>query len=132
MRQRGVVRPHRLKPCSPIGVRRHLDFASIEFHTFILQSIEYDTSMADFETGLLHLAQSLKAMRQERGYSQSTLAELAGVPRLKVVQIEAGKPGVAVAAYARVAAAMGGEMRVVPQQRPTLDEIRELLRDDLA
>ena len=83
--------------------------------------------MADFETGLLRLAQSLKAMRQERGHSQAELARLAGLPRLKVVQIEAGKPGVSIAAYARVAAAMGGEMRVVPQQRPTMDEIRELL-----
>lgn len=85
--------------------------------------------MADFETGLLHLAQSLKSMRLERGYSQSELAKLAGLPRLRVVHIEAGRPGVAVSAYARLAAAMGGEMRVVPQQRPTMDEIRELLGD---
>jgi DNA-binding XRE family transcriptional regulator len=86
--------------------------------------------MADYVTGLTHLAESLKAMRLERGYSQADLATMAGVPRLKIVQIEAGKPGVAVAAYARVAAAMGGEMRVVPQQRPTLDEIRQLMGDD--
>ncbi|HEY1397971.1 helix-turn-helix domain-containing protein [Roseateles sp.] len=86
--------------------------------------------MADYETGLIHLAHSLKAMRLERGHSQADLAQLAGVPRLKVVQIEAAKPGVSVAAYARVAAAMGAEMRVVPQQRPTLDEIRQLLEDD--
>ncbi|SEK32000.1 hypothetical protein SAMN05216359_101414 [Roseateles sp. YR242] len=68
-------------------------------------------------------------MRLERGYTQVELAKMANLPRLKIVQIEAGKPGVSVAAYARAAAAMGGEMRVVPQQRPTLDEIRELLGD---
>lgn len=85
--------------------------------------------MADYETGLFHLARSLKAMRLERGYTQAELAELAGMPRLKVIQIESGKPGVSIAAYMRVAAAMGGEMRVVPQQRPTLDEIQELLAD---
>lgn len=85
--------------------------------------------MADFETGLLHLAQSLKSMRQARGYSQAEVAKMAGIPRLKVVHIEAARPGVAVGAYAKLAAAMGGEMRVVPQQRPTMDEIRELLGD---
>jgi DNA-binding XRE family transcriptional regulator len=83
--------------------------------------------MADYETGLFHLARSIKEMRLQRGYTQASLAQLACVPRLKVVQIEAGRPGVAISAYMRVAAAMGGEMRVVPQQRPTLDEIRELL-----
>lgn len=86
--------------------------------------------MADFETGLHHLAQSLKSMRLQRGYSQADIATMAGVPRLKVVQIEAARGTVSVAAYAKVAAALGGQMEVVPQQRPTLEEIRKVLGDE--
>jgi transcriptional regulator with XRE-family HTH domain len=85
--------------------------------------------MADPETGMLHLAQALKAMRLQRGHSQTELALLAGVPRLKVVHIEAGRPTVSIGAYARVAAAMGAELGVVLQQRPTMDEIRALIGD---
>lgn len=85
--------------------------------------------MSDPETGLLHLAQALRAMRLERGHSQAELAQLAGVPRLKVVHIEAGRSTVSIAAYARVAAAMGAELGVKIQQRPTMDEMRALLGD---
>lgn len=86
--------------------------------------------MADFETGLQQLGQSIRSMRMARGYSQLQVATMAGVPRLKVIHVEAGRATVAIAAYAKVAAALGGQMIVTPQQRPTLDEIRQLLEDD--
>ena len=52
----------------------------------------------------------------------------AGITRQKVIEIEKGSPSVALQAYARVFAALGCELRLVPATRPTLDEVEELFK----
>lgn len=74
---------------------------------------------------LQRLGASLREMRTRRGLTQTTLADLAGVPRLKVIQVEAGSPTVSAAAYASIAAALRAELSVTPSRRPTLDELQE-------
>lgn len=76
---------------------------------------------------LVALGQSLQDMRKQRGLRLVDVASMAGIPRLKVIHVEAGRPGVAASSYARVAAALGGQLQVVPSHRPTLDEIGALL-----
>lgn len=83
--------------------------------------------MTDPDTAIQSLGQALRAMRLQRGLRLVDVAELAGVPRLRVIHVEAGKPGVGIGAYARVAAALGGQLDIAPAQRPTLDEIGALL-----
>ncbi len=85
--------------------------------------------MGDFESNLKALGTKLKAMRQARGLRQVDVAERAGMLRLQVIHVEAGRPGVAAGAYARVAAALGAQFQLVPAQRPTLEEIGALLSD---
>lgn len=82
----------------------------------------------DFQIGILRLGSQLREMRKSRGLTQAALAERAAIPRLKIVQIEAGKPHVSVEAYARVAAALGAEFQATPAKRPTIDEIGDLLK----
>lgn len=86
--------------------------------------------MNDFESTVQAMGAKLKAMRQARGLRLVDVAERAGVPRLKVIHVEAGRPGVAVSSYARVAAALGAQFQLVPAQRPTLEEISALMDDD--
>lgn len=85
--------------------------------------------MSDFESDVQALGRSLREMRLQRGLRLVDVADMAGVPRLKVIHVEAGRPGVAVSSYARIAAALGGQLQVVPAQRPTLEEIGRLLGD---
>jgi transcriptional regulator with XRE-family HTH domain len=79
---------------------------------------------------LVLLGKQAKSIRKERGLTQEALASIAAVPRLKVVQMEAGKTTVSIEAYARLAAALGQDLRLVTSRRPTLDELKELLGDD--
>ncbi|HEX5124838.1 MAG TPA: helix-turn-helix domain-containing protein [Rhodanobacteraceae bacterium] len=79
---------------------------------------------------LRHFAAAIRAMRRRRGLTQAALAGQAGLPRLKIIQIEKGDPGVSIGAYAAAAAALGAELSLAPQQRPTLEEARELFADD--
>ncbi|CAM4151503.1 helix-turn-helix domain-containing protein [Roseateles saccharophilus] len=91
--------------------------------------MEFDIfrSMGDFESTVKAMGAKLKEMRKARGLRQIDVADRAGIPRLQVVHVEAGRPGVAVSAYARVAAALGAQFQLVPAQRPTLEEIGALL-----
>jgi transcriptional regulator with XRE-family HTH domain len=84
----------------------------------------------DFESTVKAMGAKLKEMRQARGLRLVDVAERAGIPRLKVIHVEAGRPGVAVASYARVAAALGAQFQLVPAQRPTLEEVGALLGDE--
>jgi len=86
--------------------------------------------MSNFESAVKAMGAKLKAMRQSRGLRLVDVAERAGIPRLKVIHVEAGRPGVAVSSYARVAAALGAQFQLVPAQRPTLEEIGALLGDE--
>lgn len=69
------------------------------------------------------LGQRLRALRHNRGLTQLALAERAGVTRLRLIAIEAGNGSVAMAGYARVAAALGTQLDLAPLQRPTLEEL---------
>ena len=78
---------------------------------------------------LTRLGRSIRSMRHARGLTQAVVAQLAHVPRLKVIQVERGDPRVSVEAYAEVARAVGGELGIAPFSRPTLEETRELFAD---
>jgi transcriptional regulator with XRE-family HTH domain len=76
---------------------------------------------------ILHrLGQQLRAARTARGLTQAQVAERTGMPRLKVVQVEAGKDTVAMGYYARVAGGLGMQFKLDPASMPTLDELRLL------
>lgn len=78
-------------------------------------------------TTLLHrLGQQLRAARAARGLTQAQVAERTGMPRLKVVQVEAGKDTVAIGYYARVAGGLGMQFDLQPARAPTLDELRAM------
>lgn len=77
---------------------------------------------------LTRLGAQLRRQRLERGLTQAELALRAGLPRLKIVQVEAGHGTVSAGAYARVAGALGLELASVPARRPTLDELGEFLK----
>ncbi len=84
----------------------------------------------DTQTLLSRFGKAVREARQRRGLTQADLARLAGLPRLKVIQIEKGEASVSIGAYASVSAALGMEFTLVPARRPTLDEVRELLGDE--
>ena len=75
---------------------------------------------------LQKLGQAFKAMRTHRGLTQEALARLAGVTRLKVIAIEAGRSSVAIESHARLAVALGAELTLLPRalsrRRPHLTE----------
>ena len=85
--------------------------------------------MGDFSVNLVAPGHALQEMRKQRGLRLVDVTHIAGIPRLKVIHIEAGPPGVAASSYARVAAALGAQLQVAASQRPTLDEIGALLKD---
>ena len=72
---------------------------------------------------LQKLGRAFKALRANRGMTQDALARLAGVTRLKVIAIEAGRSSVAIESHARLAAALGAELSLITRTRPTLDEL---------
>lgn len=74
---------------------------------------------------LQKLGQAFKAMRSNRGLTQDALARLAGVTRLKVIAIEAGRSSVSIESHARLAGALGAELTLLPRTRPTLDELKD-------
>ena len=55
-------------------------------------------------------------------------SDAAGLPRLKVIQVEAGKPTVSVLAFAQTASALGLEFKLETARRPTLEELPDFLR----
>lgn len=74
---------------------------------------------------LQKLGQTFKAMRTNRGLTQEALARLAGVTRLKVIAIEAGRSSVSIESHARLAGALGAELTLLPRTRPTLEELKD-------
>jgi len=74
---------------------------------------------------LQKLGASFKVMRTHRGLTQAALARQAGVTRLKVIAIEAGRSSMSVENHARLAAALGAELSLQPKTRPTLEELRD-------
>jgi transcriptional regulator with XRE-family HTH domain len=86
--------------------------------------------MSDFATNLCALGLALKRLREQRGLRQEDVAERAGLTRLMVIHVEAGRPTLGAASYAKLAAALGAQLQLLPTQRPTLDEIGALLGDE--
>ena len=87
----------------------------------------YYIQYMDSRTLLTRLGTALRDLRQQRGLTQAALAVRAGVPRLKVIQVEKGDSSVSIGAYAQIASALGAEFTALPARRPTLDEVRELM-----
>lgn len=83
----------------------------------------------DSLTLLARLGSALRELRLQRGLTQAALAARAGLPRLKVIQVEKGDGSVSIGAYAQIASALGAEFTALPARRPTLDEVRELMAD---
>jgi HTH-type transcriptional regulator / antitoxin HipB len=75
------------------------------------------------------LGEQVRAMRLSRGYKQAELAKLAGITRQKMIEIEQGSPSVSMNAYARVIAALGSELKLVPVTLPTLEELGDLFNE---
>ncbi|ELQ8316620.1 helix-turn-helix domain-containing protein [Pseudomonas aeruginosa] len=78
----------------------------------------------DYSLITTRLGEQLRQRRLNRGLTQATLADLAGITRQKVIAIEKGDLSVGMAAYARVLGALDCEFSVVPSAMPTLDEIQ--------
>lgn len=74
---------------------------------------------------LQKLGQAFKAMRTRRGLTQEALASLAGLTRLKVIAIEAGRSSVSIESHARLAATLGAELSLLTRTRPTLEELKD-------
>lgn len=83
------------------------------------------------ETSIItqRLGQQVRSMRLNRGYIQADLAKLAGVTRQKLIEIEKGSLSVSMNAYARVIAALGSEVKLVPVTLPTLEELEDLFNE---
>jgi transcriptional regulator with XRE-family HTH domain len=82
--------------------------------------------MYSSEVLLQRLGAELRALRESRGLTQAQIADAAGVPRLKVIQIEKGLATVSAGAYAAVAVHLGVEFATAPARRPTQDEIARI------
>ncbi|MBT2374055.1 helix-turn-helix domain-containing protein [Pseudomonas fluorescens] len=83
----------------------------------------------DFSVLTQKIGSQVRSMRLNRGYKQAELARLAGVTRQKLIEIEQGSPSVSMSAYARVFAALGSEVKLVPASMPTLDEVDDLFNE---
>lgn len=75
------------------------------------------------------LGLQLRTERQRLGLTQAQVASRAGLARQKVIQVEQGKPGVAMAAYAATMLALGLEPATRPARiRPAnYPQLRRLL-----
>lgn len=67
------------------------------------------------------LGDTLRAERKRLGLTQAELARRAGIGRQKIIQVEQGKPGVALAAYAATMDALD----VVPTFKPAEVRVEE-------
>ncbi|MFA6231287.1 MAG: helix-turn-helix domain-containing protein [Rhodanobacter sp.] len=67
------------------------------------------------------LGATLRAERKQQGLTQIEVARRAGIGRQKLIQVEQGKPGVALAAYA----ATMGALDLVPTVKPAEVRIAE-------
>ena len=63
-----------------------------------------------------HLGEALRAARRGVGLTQAELAQQAQIGRQKLIQVEQGKPGVAIATYAAVAETLGLQLALKPAE----------------
>ena len=67
------------------------------------------------------IGEELRAARREAGLTQEQLAKQAGIGRQKLIQVEQGKEGVALAAYTAVMKALGLQLALKPADVPIAD-----------
>lgn len=89
---------------------------------FVKYPIQY---MISTSFQLQRLGKAFKSMRENRGLTQLKASELARIPRLAVIRIEAGRETVAMGSYDKLATALGSELTLVPRTRPTLEELKD-------
>lgn len=80
----------------------------------------------DYSLLICRLSKQIREKRMNRGLTQASLAELAGLTRQKVIAVEKGTLSVSMNAYARVLGALDCEFAVIPAAMPTLEELGEL------
>lgn len=80
----------------------------------------------DYSLLIHRLGKQIREKRMNRGLTQASLAELAGLTRQKVIAVEKGSLSVSMSAYARVLGALDCEFAVIPAAMPTLEELGEL------
>jgi DNA-binding XRE family transcriptional regulator len=80
----------------------------------------------DYALLISRLGHQIRERRINRGLTQASLAELAGLTRQKVIAVEKGTLTVAMIAYARVLGALDCEFAVIPAAMPTLEELEAL------
>lgn len=71
---------------------------------------------------------ALRIARRDAGLTQAELAQQARIGRQKLIQVEQGTPGVAIATYAAVADTLGLQLVLEPIEVPIADypELRQL------
>lgn len=74
---------------------------------------------------LQRLGKAFKAIRENRGLTQTQAGALASIPRLAVIRVEAGRDVVAIGTYSKLATALGAELALLPRTRPTLEELKD-------
>lgn len=80
----------------------------------------------DYALIIDRLGKQIREKRNNRGMTQASLAQLAGLTRQKVIAVEKGTLSVSMIAYARVLAALDCEFSIIPARMPTLDELGDL------
>ncbi|EJM22027.1 putative transcriptional regulator [Pseudomonas sp. GM18] len=80
----------------------------------------------DYSLLICRLGKQIREKRMNRGLTQASLAELAGLTRQKVIAVEKGTLSVSMSAYARVLGALDCEFAVIPAAMPTLEELGDL------
>jgi transcriptional regulator with XRE-family HTH domain len=73
---------------------------------------------------LEHVAANVRTLRQERGLSQSGLAELSGISRRMIVAIESGEANASLSSIDRLAAALGASFTRIVRPPDAADSRR--------
>ena len=95
------------------------------YHEILMFAKYLNEYMTTGSFQLQRLGNAFKAMRENRGLTQARVSEIARIPRLAVIRIEAGRETVAVGSYDKLATALGAELALVPRTRPTLEELKD-------
>lgn len=81
-------------------------------------------------TDMKCLGRKLRSRRKHRGLSQSAFGEMIGVSRQRISEIEGGRYFGRLTTYLRVVDALGLKLTLSAFERPTMDELDELFRED--
>lgn len=104
-RHPGVLKVRKAAPLTPV-------------HEYV-REMSYIRDMVAKDTTIRltrELGDALRAERRKRGWTQAELARRAGIGRQKIIEVEQGKPGVALAAYAATMEALDLAPTVKPAE----------------